>query len=337
MKENMNVSVVIAVYNGSKYIREQLESLVHQTYPIFELIIQDDNSTDNTFEILQEYVRNYPYVRVFRNENRKGMNENFFSAMERAAGDYIAICDADDIWELDKLENQITQIGDNWLCSGFSKPFSETERLDFDSRVPNYKIERLIHIASCLPGHTMLIKRDIIPLILRFRTFPFIYDHIISLVIGSYDKITFVNKVLVNYRVHQTSATYTVPVMSRSGKGNRRLPNIIRSVFRTFSLYIEIKGKMSDWFKMVLQILQSLPVENSMNMDAQKIALYQSQKGMINCLKLICIYIKMRKKIFHVEEKNVVLSILRAIYFPVSCSDYFRYMSRHYNRKLSNI
>jgi glycosyltransferase involved in cell wall biosynthesis len=323
---------VIGTYNSARYLRSQLDSLACQTYPIFELIIQDDNSTDNTFEILQEYARDYPYIYIYKNEHRKGVNENFFSAAERATGDYIAFCDQDDVWELDKLENQLQQIGDNWLCSGFSKPFSETGSLDFDNRVPNYKIERLIHIASILPGHTLLLKREILPLILKFRTFPIVYDHLISLVIGSYGKITFVDKVLVNYRVHSASATYTVPVMDRSGKGNKGLLNIIKSVIRTFSIYIEIKCKMREWFKMILQILQSLPDGGSVNADAKKIALYQSRKGFVNYLKLTCLYVKLRKRIFHIEEKDGILTILRAIYFPISCSDYFRYMSKNYHK-----
>lgn len=230
----------MTVYNSAQYLREQMDSLIHQTYPVFELIIQDDGSTDSSVDILEEYACQHSFIRIFKNEIRKGINENFFSAMERATGDYIAICDADDRWEPDKLENQINRIGDYWLCGGFSKPFSETENPGFDGRAPNYKIERLVHIASCLPGHTILLKRDILPLILKYRTFPVSYDHLISLVTGSYGKITFVNKVVVNYRVHPDSASYTVPVMNRSGKGNRGLANITKSVFRTFFLYYEI-------------------------------------------------------------------------------------------------
>jgi glycosyltransferase involved in cell wall biosynthesis len=331
-EKSKNISVVMAVYNGTKYIREQLESLVHQTYPIFELIIQDDCSTDNTIDILEEYSRNYSYIRIFKNEYRKGMNENFFSAMERAMGDYIAITDSDDRWELDKLEHQIKYIGDNWLCTGFSKPFSETENLEFDNRKPNYQIERLIHINS-IPGHTMLIRRELLPIILKYRNLPFVYDHIIALIISSYNKITFVDKVLVNYRVHPTSETYFVPVMNRSGKGNKRLPNIIKSSFRTFFLYIELRGKICNRFLSIYRFLQSLPSEDSVNTDAQKIALYQSLKGFANYLKLTCLYVKLRKKIFHVEEKDGILTLLRAIYFPISCSDYFRDESKRYKRK----
>jgi glycosyltransferase involved in cell wall biosynthesis len=326
------ISVVIAVYNGAPYIREQLDSLVRQTYPIFELIVQDDHSTDATFDILQEYARRYPYVHVFRNESRKGMNENFFSAMERTTGDYIAICDADDIWEADKLENQINRIGDNWLCGGISKPFTEAGSLDYDSRKPNCSIERLIHIASIFPGHTLLLKREILPLVLPLRRFPIIYDHLISLIAGSYGKVTFVNKVLVNYRVHTTSATYTVPVMSRSGKGNRRLPNILRSVIRTVSLYIEINADMRDWFKMIVIILLSLPPEGAVHTDALAIARLRSQKGFLNYVRLTFLYVRLRRKLFHVEEKDGLFTLLRAVYFPISSSDYFRYMSKSHNK-----
>jgi glycosyltransferase involved in cell wall biosynthesis len=333
MKEkNINISVVMAVYNGAKYIREQLDSLVRQTYPIFELIIQDDDSTDNTIDILEEYARNYPYLHIFKNKSRKGMNENFFSAMERATGDYIAITDADDIWELDKLESQVKHIGDYWLCCGFQKPFSEKENLGFDNRMPNCRIERFIHVVSACGGNTMLLKRELLPLILKYRTVPFVYDHIISLIISSYNKITFIDKVLVNYRIHPASGTYTPPVMNRSAEGNKRLGNIIKSSFRTFFLYLELRGKIRDWFLKILQILQSLPAEGSVNADAQKIALYQSRKGFVNYLKLTCLYVKMRKRIFHVEEKDGILTILRAIYFPISCSDYFRYMSKDYRK-----
>jgi glycosyltransferase involved in cell wall biosynthesis len=324
----------MAVYNGEKFIGKQLDSLINQTYSIYELIIQDDLSTDNTFNIIEEYACQYPFIHIFQNESRKGINENFYSAMEKATGDYIAICDQDDEWEPEKIELQVKHIGENnWLCGCFSKPFSETGAWSFDNRIPNCSIERLIHISSALPGHTQMFKREILPLVLRFRDMPILYDHLISIIAASYQKIIFIDKPLVNHRMYHASATFTVPIMNPTGKGNRNLPNIMRSFFRTFRIYIEIRPQIRQWFMMINQILQSLPAENAEIKDALKVVKYQSQRGIISYIKLTFMYLKLRKKIFHVEEKNTILSILRAGYFPISCSDYFRYMAKAYTNK----
>ncbi|GHT31140.1 hypothetical protein AGMMS49574_12390 [Bacteroidia bacterium] len=331
--KDKKVSIVMCTYNGAKYIRQQLDSIVNQSYPIYELIVQDDCSTDNTFSILQEYADKYVFISLYRNEKQKGINENFFSAMERATGDYVVVSDQDDVCDLNKIENQLNAIEDNWLCGGFSKPFSEKKTVEFDIRIPNFKIERLIHVASAISGHTMMIKRDLIPQVLRYRSFPTIlYDHLFLIISGSYNKITFVEKVLVNYREHEESATFTTPVMKR-GEGNKNIKNIIRSFFRTLFLYIELRNKMQTYFLSMYKLLESLPEKGSVKADAQRISLYQSQKGLIAYIKLTCIYLKVRKNLFHVPEKKSFFSILRAIYFPISCSDYFRFMSKSYQKR----
>ncbi|MDY3141073.1 MAG: glycosyltransferase, partial [Parabacteroides sp.] len=60
MNLNKKVSIAMCTYNGEKYIREQLDSIVNQTYPIDEVIIQDDHSKDGTIQILLEYAERYP-------------------------------------------------------------------------------------------------------------------------------------------------------------------------------------------------------------------------------------------------------------------------------------
>ena len=64
-----------------RYIREQIESLLRQTYPLHELLIQDDGSTDGTTDIAAEYAAKYPFVRCLQNDGKHGLNPNFFSAM----------------------------------------------------------------------------------------------------------------------------------------------------------------------------------------------------------------------------------------------------------------
>ena len=110
------VSVVMCTYNGAKYIRQQLDSIIAQKYPIEEVIIQDDGSNDGTIEIVEEYSARYPYIHLYRNEVNKGFNMNFITAFQRAKTDFVAISDQDDIWFADKIEKQVEAIGDNYAA-----------------------------------------------------------------------------------------------------------------------------------------------------------------------------------------------------------------------------
>lgn len=96
------VSIVMCTYNGEQFLREQLDSILAQTYPIHELIIQDDCSTDHTADIVREYARQYPFIRFHANISNLGFNRNFQDALSKAEGDYIAIADQDDIWYEEK-------------------------------------------------------------------------------------------------------------------------------------------------------------------------------------------------------------------------------------------
>lgn len=145
MKENARVSVVMCTYNGARYLREQIDSIVHQTYPIYELIIQDDHSADDTLAIAREYAERYPFIQVFVNEGERGVNSNFYSAMRRATGDFIAISDQDDIWNPQKIEWQVRTIGEAYLSAGITRPFADgaDAKVYFDTRAPNIRLERI--------------------------------------------------------------------------------------------------------------------------------------------------------------------------------------------------
>lgn len=101
------VSIVLPVFNAGKYLKDCLESLLNQTYKNYELIIVDDHSTDNSYEILKEYKGKNKKIRIFRNNKNKGVSETAKKAISLAKGDYIARMDADDIAILNRLEKQI--------------------------------------------------------------------------------------------------------------------------------------------------------------------------------------------------------------------------------------
>lgn len=68
-----SVSIVLCTYNGAKYLSEQLESILAQTYPLHEIIIQDDNSTDETVNIIHEYACKYSLIKFFKNNSAHGV------------------------------------------------------------------------------------------------------------------------------------------------------------------------------------------------------------------------------------------------------------------------
>lgn len=94
----------MATYNGSRYIREQLASLVAQTYTPFELVVRDDGSQDNTLDLIRDFADVAPFpVKILPTCARLGFENNFLRVAEACSGTHIAWCDQDDIWLPEKL------------------------------------------------------------------------------------------------------------------------------------------------------------------------------------------------------------------------------------------
>ena len=327
--ESAKISVVMCTYNGEKFVSEQIDSILAQTFPPLEIIIQDDNSTDQTWNILTEYAQKHPSVRIFRNENGKGVNANFYSAMQRATGDYIAISDQDDRWEADKQEKQIQRIGDNALCGGFSRPFStEGLPLHFDSRLPNFELLRLLYI-NPVSGHTQMFRRELIDkipydsLYLELRY----YDAILMLLAQAEGGVTFVEDVLVNHRRHGSSMTYTKP------KDNKlTLNNIFRNVHRTWKLYQELKPEMKRRLNEARLFLESTGIRNKAVENAKKLCRLQQDTSLFGVMRMSLFCAKHKTELFYTREDKGIVILLRALYFPVSSSEYFGYLSKDFKR-----
>lgn len=97
------ISVALATYNGSRYLRQQLDSLYAQIRRPDEVVVSDDGSTDGTLDILEEYHKNYN-LHYSINPGPHGVNNNFYRAISLCTMDYIAICDQDDIWLPEKID-----------------------------------------------------------------------------------------------------------------------------------------------------------------------------------------------------------------------------------------
>ena len=125
------VTVILTSYNHAKYIRETIDSILNQTFKDFELIIWDDASIDESWEIIQSYKDER--IKAFRNEESKrgvyGINK---AISEVAQGEYIAIHHSDDVWELTKLEKQVKFLDEN---SKYGAVFTNAQAINEDSEL----------------------------------------------------------------------------------------------------------------------------------------------------------------------------------------------------------
>ena len=104
----MKISVAICTFNGEKFLQEQINSILEQTLKVDEIVICDDCSTDNTWDILKDYKTNNPSLfQIHRNEINLKSNKNFEKAIGLCTGCYIFLSDQDDIWKNDKVEKTL--------------------------------------------------------------------------------------------------------------------------------------------------------------------------------------------------------------------------------------
>ena len=104
----------MATYNGEKFIIEQLDSIINQSYKNIEIIICDDNSTDKTVEILKYYSIKFPLT-IIQNEVNLGIVKSFEISLKNCIGEYIVLSDQDDIFLPNKIEFLLKNIKDSLL------------------------------------------------------------------------------------------------------------------------------------------------------------------------------------------------------------------------------
>ena len=204
-----SVSVAIATYNGARYIKEQLDSILTQTHSVDEIIIVDDCSSDETWDILSQYATNNSKIKVFRNETNLGGTKSFEKAICACHGDYVALADQDDVWLAKKIEVLLNQIGDNWLIH--SDAFVVDTNLNvtqqsYTALKPNLNGNFVKYlIMNDVTGCTALFSRKLVE-----KSFPipdgyYVHDHYLALIAAFYKRITYLDVQLVKYRQHSSN------------------------------------------------------------------------------------------------------------------------------------
>ncbi|MDR1693764.1 MAG: glycosyltransferase [Lactobacillaceae bacterium] len=113
MSEEDKISIITPAYNCEKYLESTIKSVLKQTYKNWEMIIVDDKSTDNTYNVAMEYAKKDPRIKVIKAEENGGPGAARNIAFDNAAGRYYAFIDADDIWAPERLEKQHGFMKDN--------------------------------------------------------------------------------------------------------------------------------------------------------------------------------------------------------------------------------
>jgi glycosyltransferase involved in cell wall biosynthesis len=132
-QQPMKISVVVPNYNYARYLNERLESIFSQTYPVYEVIVLDDASTDNSIEIIEECFRQTGIdCRLLVNQENSGsVSKQWSKAVEAARGDYIWICEADDTASPTFLEKVLPTFDDPDVVVGYS----QSSQIDEDGNV----------------------------------------------------------------------------------------------------------------------------------------------------------------------------------------------------------
>ena len=152
------VTVVMATYNGEKYLAEQLDSILAQTYPVSEIIVCDDRSTDGTPALVRSYAARHPEIKFIENVRNVGCNLTFKAAAMAATGDFVAFSDQDDVWYPEKIARQMAHIGGHDIC------YTDLDRgpAPGKTHVVSYKGFFEANLFFGIAGHTMLLRRDFI-------------------------------------------------------------------------------------------------------------------------------------------------------------------------------
>jgi glycosyltransferase involved in cell wall biosynthesis len=204
----------MTTYNGEKHIAQQLESLSKQTYSNIEIIICDDGSSDNTIDIIQAKQKIDKRIKFFFNDNTLGIMKNFEKAITLCKGDYIALCDQDDIWDQDKISKLVKHIGDSKLIYHDDTLINTSGDVIAPSYYRHMKYTPQRHLRdfyfyTSIAGHTMMFRKELIDDLLPIHEKSEFYDWWISVIAAKSGSIKYLDMPLVKWRIHGQNTAQT--------------------------------------------------------------------------------------------------------------------------------
>lgn len=290
------VSIIVCTYNGEQFLEEQLESVIHQTYPNLEIIISDDNSTDGTKSILKKY-EGISNIKINYNEKNIGFIKNFELAVTIACGNYIAFCDQDDVWLPKKIEKLLAAI------SSYSLVYSDSMLIDEAGKPLHKKLSNFRKMKSTITdskgfaffnvvsGHTMMIKKELLNYVLPLPNI-YYHDWWIALHAANLKGIIYLDETLTLYRQHDKTITKTLITKKDAS----------RKLQKRYQDYIE----RLTW----LELLKNDKLEKSKRFYQKLYELYSLKGKGTFVVSLFYFLIKNEKELFQFPKKNYLSKLI---------------------------
>lgn len=251
------IDVLLATYNGEKYIREQIESILNQTYKNIKLIISDDCSNDGTVNILKEYEEKDNRVKLIIQQENLGVVKNIEFLLNQVENELYMLSDQDDVWLPEKIEKSVTKLREEKA----DLVFGDLEVVDRelktmypsfgDFMLLNKKINKYIgtykvnYLYNCVTGCTVISKKKFIKDILPLPTTSkyLLHDHWIALMVSLKGKLAYMPEKYIKYRQHGNNEVGTKKISHKMNNLEEIRELFINVKLGVFGSYVENNEK----------------------------------------------------------------------------------------------
>ena len=257
----MKTSVALCTFNGEKYLRKQLDSILEQTVAVDEIVICDDLSTDATLSTLNQYKETFPNIfKIHANEKNLRSVKNFEKAISLCENEIVFLCDQDDMWIPEKVEVILNQfkispelqvIATNaFIINDDEDMLNVSTIYDISSKTTKEMKEILFFHQNFCTGATMAVRKEFANCIMPFPPENlFHHDEWIALKASLKNQLLFLNDRLIKYRIHQNQQVGGV-IFSEQDLQKRldkiELPAEEMNSKIIFSFLKKVKRKMLD-------------------------------------------------------------------------------------------